>query len=135
MSFGLSASARLPLVGGIGLELESEQEPREAEASVPSLAGDPVAVDLQARVGEAGPGGEPGEGDGETGGCGRDEEVFRAPGGRVGATEDGRRVISIAGLPSTWTATRRSPSQSTVSGKWNSFGRTVGVVVAWVLMQ
>ena len=43
----------------------------------------------------------------------------------------GGAVISIAGLPSTRAATRRSPSHSTVSGKWNSFGRTLVLPVAW----
>jgi hypothetical protein len=83
--------ARLPLVRPVGGEVEPQQEAGEAEASVVAAAADAVRVDAKLLVGEARLRGEAGERDGEArGGCG-DEEVLRAPGGRVGAAEYGRR--------------------------------------------
>src|SRR5919108_3885622 len=81
----------LRLVARIGLDLQSEQQPGEAEVSVGAHAGDAVSVDLQLAVGETSAGGEAGEGDSKAGGRGCDEEVFGAPGCGIGAAEDGRR--------------------------------------------
>src|SRR6266540_5599654 len=57
----LGQLARLRLVGSTGLDLQMEQQPGEAEASLGTHAGDAVGVDLQLAVAEACAGGQTGE--------------------------------------------------------------------------
>jgi hypothetical protein len=78
-------------VDAIGFDGESKLESGEAEVAVRAFAAGAGAVDFEIAVGEAVAFGEAGEGDGEAGGGGGDEEVFGAPGGGVGAAEDGWR--------------------------------------------
>src|SRR6266540_4399632 len=84
----LGERSGLCFVARLSLEFESERQSREAEASVGTLAGDAVAVDAQARVGEPGAGGETGEGDSQARGCRGDEEIFGTPGGGIAAMEN-----------------------------------------------